>query len=121
MQSGLRLENQLLAVVDVVRQLDVLFGVGLRADILDQREIGDLVVLRVGEVATDEMAGGVLVGADQLERAPVLEAAAEPKRALPELRAVDAARDRVVGVCVHVVDAAVGIDLPDDPTWPLTS
>ena len=56
----------------------------------------------------------VLMEPDQLERPPVLQPAAEPHRALTELRAIDAARDREIGMRVHVVDATVLIDPIDD-------
>ncbi len=53
-----------------------------------------------------------LVRADELKWPPVLESAAEPHRALAELRAEYAARDREVRMRIHVEDATVSIDLP---------
>src|SRR5689334_12526856 len=52
--------------------------------------------------------------ADELKRPPVLESTAEVDGTLTELRAINAARDRVVGMRIHVVDAAVLVDLVDE-------
>jgi hypothetical protein len=70
---------------------------------LFRRVVGDLVVL-----------GDVDAAALHADRAEVLEARAHGRQIAPELRAEDAARERVVRMRVHVVDAPVFTDLVDE-------
>src|SRR5512142_3329118 len=59
------------------------------------------------------MACAIAMRADQFERAPILESAAQTRGTAAELRAINAPRDGEIRMGVHVVSAPVAIDAID--------